>query len=794
MVLMEPEEVIVPRQRTIIHPDSPLGLVVQFIAPLCAFPCVHSSVLLEGLCTISNPKESVLDNNDTTSFAQFHEWHTVSSIAKTPHLNFVGGLLEEVPPTPSFKSPQGTSNMSGEDDDDAYHYARGGVDEEDGAQFLGTQQYDNEFVNDADLLDDLMNPGGGNDDDPLPALRNIWDCPMINKSIGFDQKTMKSYEGWSCGWCMNASDHPPFRGANASKALWHVLRESGHDIRPCKGNIPENRMRQYRDLSQTKALQKDARAQRSASLSSNIDDLQDRTVDSMTEGGRRSSWKGEASAHRSSLKEPCWAITETSSLSSSTPRSNRRSSTSFFQSLPKRTKKVGEHQEGGGGMRQMKLYGNAIDPQSAIRMDVAISDFIHSNCLPFSLAEDSKLMTIINIARNLGGNYMPPSRKDIGGRILDALYITNWKDQMHTLLSEAKVFGITVFGDGATIKTVPLVNVLAAGVNNPFALLDISDCSNHLSKGQKKDAHHIASIIIPLIKQIESESNVQRKKSPGIVDLVLFDGASNVQNAGLILKAYNPRITVGHGAEHVVSLFFSDVYKKVSHFKKLSDFAKKVRNIFGAVRHSPSAMFKKYSRLHNKGIAVGFIKPSECRMAGEHIALLRLLRLKNALQATITSKEFMDLKVFHSVTQILLNNEFWKYLYVMCRALYAPMRVLRLADQKSAAMDKLYYYVLQTDRMLQKYITDAEERADVLLTQNTWEAMETTQPAGMSDSEEEEDDFDEDSSDGEDVIADNTESVDSDISDEDKQVLMVILLRLFNLSNSVYASYSHQQQ
>lgn len=154
----------------------------------------------------------------------------------------------------------------------------------------------------------------------------------------------------------------------------------------------------------------------------------------------------------------------------------------------------------------------------------------------------------------------------------------------------------------------------------------------------------------------------------------------------------------------------------------------------------------------------------------------------------------MDLKVFHSVTQILLNNEFWKYLYVMCRALYAPMRVLRLADQKSAAMDKLYYYVLQTDRMLQKYITDAEERADVLLSQNTWEAMETTQPAGMSDSEEEEDDFDEDSSDGEDVVADNTESVDSDISDEDKQVLMVILLKLFNLSNSVYASYSHQQQ
>jgi len=95
---------------------------------------------------------------------------------------------------------------------------------------------------------------------------------------------------------------------------------------------------------------------------------------------------------------------------------------------------------------------------------------------------------------------------------------------------------------------------------------------------------------------------------------------------GEILRAYNRRITVEHGAEHVVSLCFSDVYTKVPEFKQLSNFAKKVCNIFGSVRHSPSAMFKKYSRAHNKGVYIGFIKPSECRMAGEHIALLRLLR------------------------------------------------------------------------------------------------------------------------------------------------------------------------
>ncbi len=63
--------------------------------------------------------------------------------------------------------------MSGDDDYAVYDAC--GVEEEEGDQFLGTQQYDDgndEFVND-NFLDDLMYPGGDNDDDPLPALRTF---------------------------------------------------------------------------------------------------------------------------------------------------------------------------------------------------------------------------------------------------------------------------------------------------------------------------------------------------------------------------------------------------------------------------------------------------------------------------------------------------------------------------------------------------------------------------------------------------------------------------------------------
>ncbi len=66
-------------------------------------------------------------------------------------------------------------------------------------------------------------------------------------------------------------------------------------------------------------------------------------------------------------------------------------------------------------------------------MDVAIADFIHSHCLPFSLAGDPKLIKIIKKTRNLGLSYMPPDRHDIGGKYLDALSVTHWKEQMKTL-------------------------------------------------------------------------------------------------------------------------------------------------------------------------------------------------------------------------------------------------------------------------------------------------------------------------------------------------------------------------
>jgi hypothetical protein len=211
----------------------------------------------------------------------------------------------------------------------------------------------------------------------------------------------------------------------------------------------------------------------------------------------------------------------------------------------------------------MKLFsrGNEITSHASQLTDIAVADFIMSNALPFSLSEDPKFRRVLEVAKNLGPNYKTPDRRAIGGKLLDSLYRSGFEDQLQSLRQEADVFGISIFGDGATIKSVPLVNVLAASPNNPSALLEIVDCTCHMAAGGKKDAPYLSDMILPLIKKIEERED--KKKKIGLVDLVLFDGASNVSKAGKLLAINHPRITSLHGAEHVLALFFKDVYTKV---------------------------------------------------------------------------------------------------------------------------------------------------------------------------------------------------------------------------------------
>ena len=103
-------------------------------------------------------------------------------------------------------------------------------------------------------------------------------------------------------------------------------------------------------------------------------------------------------------------------------------------------------------------------------------------------------------------------------------------------------------------------------------------------------------------------------------------------------------------------------------------------------------------------------------MAGHQISLLRVLRLKDNFQATVTLAEFKEMNQLEKIVYIFLQDSLQQYLFVMCCAMYAPMRLLCIANQKISKMDKLHFFVLQTNRMPPIWLKDVEERIENLFT------------------------------------------------------------------------------
>ena len=141
----------------------------------------------------------------------------------------------------------------------------------------------------------------------------------------------------------------------------------------------------------------------------------------------------------------------------------------------------------------------------------------------------------------------------VGGDLLELNWKTYCNESNKKLTDEADVFGLCFLGDLATIKGMPLVNVIASAFNVPVTVLGVKDCSEHLAKGGKKDASFIAN---EFLKYLEKHDPMKSR-----TDIVFFDGATNVQKAGHILEAHYPRISVEHGTEHCLALFFSDISK-----------------------------------------------------------------------------------------------------------------------------------------------------------------------------------------------------------------------------------------
>ena len=106
-----------------------------------------------------------------------------------------------------------------------------------------------------------------------------------------------------------------------------------------------------------------------------------------------------------------------------------------------------------------------------------------------------------------------------------------WYRFKENVAKDAELYGMCLLGDGATVKGMPLMNVLVTTPNS-CNVLDIIDCTEHMEVGGKKDARYIAEMF---------EEHIEALDPKGIhLNAILFDGASNVQKAGHVIEARYP--------------------------------------------------------------------------------------------------------------------------------------------------------------------------------------------------------------------------------------------------------------
>lgn len=101
--------------------------------------------------------------------------------------------------------------------------------------------------------------------------------------------------------------------------------------------------------------------------------------------------------------------------------------------------------------------------------------------------------------------------------------------------------------------------------------IDVIDCTGHMTKGGKKDAKYIA---LEMLKRVHRIYQLAKNRIP----IIGFNGASNVQKAGHIVRMHIPSALVEHSEEHVIALIIENLLC-LHAFREYSKFFKAVSSL-----------------------------------------------------------------------------------------------------------------------------------------------------------------------------------------------------------------------
>ncbi len=117
--------------------------------------------------------------------------------------------------------------------------------------------------------------------------------------------------------------------------------------------------------------------------------------------------------------------------------------------------------------------------------------------------------------------------------------------------------------------------------------------------------------------------------------------------------------------------------------------------MFGSgANHAIYAQFMAQSSFANHGKKVGLLRGAGTRMAMWFYAMIRLLCLEIPLKATLHQQKFRSLALNESARMAVMDIQdakFWKCLYILLRAVFSALKLLRYCDANKPSMDKIFF-------------------------------------------------------------------------------------------------------
>lgn len=201
-------------------------------------------------------------------------------------------------------------------------------------------------------------------------------------------------------------------------------------------------------------------------------------------------------------------------------------------------------------------------------LDTQVAKFVFATNSPFTVTEHDEFVKLCSMLRP---GYVPPSRTDVGTKLLDAVFEEKNKLCQSVLRNKTVCLSL----DGWTnVKNDPIVCVSATDVKGDSFLVDTVDTS-----GSPHTAEYLAKLATESMEKCEKNLGCQ-------VGSIVTDNTGNVKKMRSIVEITKPTIITYGCSSHLLNLFAHDL--KVNNVKEqIVDVVKYFRN-----NHFASATYR----------------------------------------------------------------------------------------------------------------------------------------------------------------------------------------------------------